>query len=169
MTMRRFGRVLLLTALWILAWGELSAANVLSGIAVASALLVAFPPPRAGSQHLRIRPLGIARLAWYIVVQLVAANVLMTTEVLRRRSTMAPGLVRHRLAVPSEHVVTLMTSIISLSPGTMTVDVGDDSDEIQVHFLFLHDVDAARASLVHLEELATGAITADSLSEPGAP
>lgn len=160
--------MLLLTALWILAWGELSLANLLSGAAVALVLLVAFPHLTARDRHIRIRPLAVARLAGYIAVQLLASNVVMTREVLRPRSTIQPGVLRHRLREPSEHVVTLMTTVISLSPGTMTVEVGQASDEIDVHFLFLHDVNAARASLEHLERLVSNAIVADVVPPRGA-
>jgi multisubunit Na+/H+ antiporter MnhE subunit len=52
-----------------------------------------------------------------------------------------------------------MSSVIALSPGTMTVDVDPDSTRIYVHFLLLRDVEAARASLVRLERLAAGAIS----------
>ena len=41
----------------------------------------------------------------------------MTREILRRRPTVRPGVIAHRLQWPSDYVVTLMTSIIALSPG----------------------------------------------------
>ena len=114
--MRLVGRIGLLTALWLLAWGEISLANVLSGVAVATALLIAFPPPASGSTRVRLRPLAVARLAGYVAVQLVTSNILMTRVILRRRPTVRPGVLAHKLQHPSEHVVTVMTSIIALSP-----------------------------------------------------
>ena len=64
---RTVARVAILVALWLLAWGEVSLANVLSGIVVAGVVLVAFPPsrrskrqrPRAPGRHgsaARVRP-----------------------------------------------------------------------------------------------------------------
>ena len=159
--MRPIGRVALLTALWLLAWGEISAANVLSGVAVAAILLVALPPSTSRSAPARVNAPAVARLAGYIAVQLVTSNVQMIREVLRWRSTTQPGVLAHRLRHPSEHVVTVMTSVIALSPGTMTVDVDRTSSIIYVHFLFLHDIDAARAALERLERLASKAIDPD--------
>ncbi len=53
-----------------------------------------------------------------------------------------------------------MTSVIALSPGTMTVDVDDDSSTIYVHFLLLTDVAKARARLADLERVVIGAVAA---------
>ena len=158
--MRILGRVVLLVALWLLAWGELSVANVVSGVAVAAALLVVFPPTPRDKANVSLRPLAVGRLGVYVLGQLVTSNVVMTREILRRRPTIRPGVLVHRLRLPSEHVVTVMTSVIALSPGTMTVDVDPDSTRIYVHFLFLRDLDAARASLERLEGLAWRAIGA---------
>jgi multicomponent Na+:H+ antiporter subunit E len=146
--MRLLGRVTLLVALWLLAWGEITLANVLSGTAVAAALLAAFPPDRRTHGRLRISALG------------VASNVVMTRQILRRTPSLHPGVLAHRLHQPSEEVATVMTSVIALSPGTMTVDLDRDSSTIYVHFFRLTDVEAARASLDRLERLAVKAIAA---------
>jgi multicomponent Na+:H+ antiporter subunit E len=159
------GRVALLVALWLLAWGDLTVANTASGILVAGALLIAFPPERRTGNGLRFSVGGFLRLAVYLHVQLLISNLVMTREILRRRPDVRPGVIAHRLAQPSEEIVTMMTSIIALSPGTMTVEVEPDSSVIYVHFFALRDVDKARASLSHLEDLATHAISGARLPD----
>lgn len=164
--MRLAGRVALLVALWLLAWGDVSVANVVSGIAVAAALLASFPPRRADPDAgaggpggpVRVDPLGAARLGLYVAGQLVRSNLLMSVEILRRRPRVRQGVLAHRLERPSEELLTVMTSVIALSPGTMTVDVDDDATTVYVHFFRLDDVDRARAGLATLERLAAAAI-----------
>lgn len=156
--MRIVGRVALLVVLWLLAWGELSLANLLSGAAVAGGVLVAFPPGPRPPGRLRARPGGVARLAGHVVSQLAISNVLMARQILSRRPDARPGVVAHRLRQPSEEIVTVMTSVIALSPGTMTVDVDSTSTTIYVHFFRLPDIAAAHATLDHLEELVVNAI-----------
>lgn len=153
-------RIALLVGLWLLAWGELSTANVVSGVAVAAALLVAFPPGPRASGRLGFSAIGAGRLAVYVLVQLVNSNVVMAGQILRRRPDVRPGVLAHRLGQPSEEIVTVMTSVIALSPGTMTVDVDAASTTIYVHFFLLRDHDAARASLRRLEDLAVHAVAA---------
>jgi multicomponent Na+:H+ antiporter subunit E len=98
------------------------------------------------------------------MVQLVSSNVLMTRQILRRHPDVRPGVIAHQLRDPSAEAVTVMTSIIALSPGTMTVDV--DPTTIYVHFFRLLDVAAARQQLVRLEHLVAGAITAVAVTPP---
>jgi multicomponent Na+:H+ antiporter subunit E len=166
--MRRIAWTAALVVLWLLAWGEVSAANVVSGIVVSSALLVFFPLGPPGD--LRFHPLGAARLVGYVVVQLVVSNVAMVRQILRPNPDFEPGVLAHHLQQPSEGVLTGMTSVISLSPGTMTVDTTPDASTIYVHFLMLDDAEAARASLRRLEELVVHALGGPPpVTDPPAP
>lgn len=166
--MRALRQVALLTVLWLLAWGEVSLANLVSGVAVSAGLLFALPSSTSRSGPASLHLVGCARLAGYVARQLVTSNVVMVREVLRRRPAPRHGVLEHRLRQPSEHVVTLMTSVIALSPGTMTVDVDPSSSTVSVHFLFLDDVAAARASLERLELLVSSAVRPTSTTPPGA-
>jgi multicomponent Na+:H+ antiporter subunit E len=163
---RLTGRAALLVVLWLLAWGDLSLANVLSGAAVAAVLLIAFPLARRAGKPVSVDALGVIRLVGAVAAQLVVSNIVMTREILRRRSTARPGVLVHRLDHPSEVVVTLMTSIISLSPGTMTVHAAEDSSEIAVHFYDLRDVEAGRGQLRRLEQRAVAALGGRRLAAP---
>jgi multicomponent Na+:H+ antiporter subunit E len=167
--MRLTSRVAVLTVLWLLAWGEVSVANIVSGVAVSVVLLLALPPSESTTDRARINAWGVLRLAGYVLAQLVTSNVLMTREVLRLRLAAQPGVLAHHLRAPSEHVVTVMTTVIALSPGTMVVDVDRTSSTVYVHFLFLRDLDAARASLDRLEQIASATIRpATAPPHPGA-
>ena len=63
-----------LTALWLLLWGDISAANVVSGVAVAVAVLVFARMPRVRAadddERPRIRPIATAYLAVYVLTPL---------------------------------------------------------------------------------------------------
>jgi multicomponent Na+:H+ antiporter subunit E len=160
--MRLARRLALLVILWLLAWDRFSLANVASGLVVAAALLVAFPVRRRPEGRVRIMPLGAVRLGLYVGEQLIVSNLVMAREILRRRPHGHPAVLAHRLGAPSEEVVTLMTSVIALSPGTMTADVDRDSSTIYVHFFSVIDREDAHAGLAKLERLAVATIVAPS-------
>lgn len=153
------GRIAALVALWLLAWGEITLANVISGVIVSSVLLIAFPPLHPTGPRVRVRPLGALRLVAFVAGQLVASNVVMARVVLGPRPALHPGVLAHHLERPSDELVTVMTSVLALSPGVFTVDVAADASTIYVHCLILKDVDEVRTSLVRLERIAEGALS----------
>jgi multicomponent Na+:H+ antiporter subunit E len=154
-------RLVLLVAIWLLAWGRFDAAHALVGVVLAAVLFVAFPMVPSGRRiALSLRPVGVVRLLWHVVVQLVRSNLLMTREIVSRQSRIRTGVIHYTLRAPSDLVLTLVANIIALSPGTMTVDATRDPRTISVHFLLLDDVSAAERSLAHLERLVAGAVGA---------
>ena len=152
------GRVALLVAIWVLAWGELSLVNVIVGAVLAAALLVAFPPNRGrGRFRSGVRPVGVVRLVAYLLGQLVTSNLLVAREILSRRSRVHTGVIAHQIHVSSDLVLTLIANAIALTPGTMTVEATRDPPVLHVHFLLLDDVEEAHRSLARLERLVIGA------------
>jgi multicomponent Na+:H+ antiporter subunit E len=155
---RAAGRGAVLVVFWLLAWGEASVANVVTGVVVAAALLTVFPSRRQATTHHRFSPVGGLRLAAYVLAQLVPSNLLVAREVMARRSRIRSGVLHHRLRRPSDEALNLMAHVIALSPGAMTVEVDRERGVLTVHFLLLDDVDRARASLQRIDDLVTGTV-----------
>lgn len=150
-------RAVLLVAIWLLAWGELTPVNVATGLVMAAVLLTAFPPGEGEIPTLRrVRPLPMLRLMAYIVAQLVVSNLVVAAQILRRQPGLKPAVIEYPMRQTSDLVVTSITSIIALSPGTMTVNVESDPPTLHVHYLSLDDPQEAARMLRKLEAL-TGA------------
>ena len=161
--MKRFLPVALL-GLWLLAWGTVSVANVVSGIILIAVLMLAFPSARARGPRVRVHPIALVRLVAYVLAQLAVSNVLVAREIVSRRSRVRTGVVRYRVQQPSDLTMTLMANILALAPGTMPVDVTQDPPILDVHFLLLSDVDAARRTMARLESHIVAAI--ETRAEP---
>lgn len=155
-------RAVLLVILWVLAWGDLSLANVLSGSVLAVVLLAAFPPVARTTQSLRPRPVAILRLLAYLSWQLVVSTAEVARAVLSSRQDVRSGVVAHRLADASEAAITMFANLVALTPGTMTVDTVADPPAVHVHILLLDDADAAHRRLARLEELGLAAMGRDA-------
>jgi multicomponent Na+:H+ antiporter subunit E len=154
----RLERVLFLTAIWVFLWGDLSVANVLSGAAVSLLVLAINPDPaRPTHRRYRPRPVATARLVVFLVKQLVVSNALVTKEIVTRRSGIRAGIVACELRTESEAMVTFLANVLSLSPGTMPVEVRMDPPMIYIHVLHLRDPVASRLGVARLERLAVRA------------
>lgn len=141
--MNRIGMIVWLTALWLLLWRDLSVANVVSGVAIAVTLAVG-SIPRVARQH-RVRPLALLRFVGFFTVKLVEANLVLAREVVTPQNRIHTGIVAVSMAGYSDLVVTIVANAVSLTPGTLTLEVRREPDAvIYVHVLHLHDLDDAR-------------------------
>ena len=161
------GRVALmvwLVALWQLLWRDLSLANIASGVMVAVLVTVvplALPRPALGHT---LRPLPLlaflGNFAWMVVV----SNLVVAREIVTSRDSIRSGIVAVPLAGGSELVTTVLADAITLTPGTLSVEVGRDPSILYVHVLHVRDVDRVRRDIHRLQRLVMRAIgPADAL------
>jgi multicomponent Na+:H+ antiporter subunit E len=150
--MRSLGAVIAITAIWILLWGSASPANVASGLLIGCLLVLSIPG--LGGRHgpIRLRPVAIARLAGHLLAVTVRANAELTREVLVP-SRLRPAIVTVQLPECSDEVLTVITNLLALSPGTLPVDLDEDSTVLHIHVLRLTNVERVRRDVLHLTDL----------------
>jgi multicomponent Na+:H+ antiporter subunit E len=96
---------------------------------------------------------NLLRLPWFVVrfvVDLLIANVQVARAVLAPDLGVHPGIV----AVPTQlrgWRLVILANYITLTPGTISVDVSRDSSVIYVHALDLPSADALRTSVGEIE------------------
>lgn len=140
-----------LWAMWVALWGDASPGTVVAGLLVAAGVAAAVPSPPTDRRWV-VRPLGVARFVLTFYVQLVVSTWAMVRLVLSSRARRTEGvLIEVELAESSYPVRTLIAHSISLTPGTLTVDVRPDGRTLLVHVIDADDVAEARAAILALE------------------
>lgn len=152
----RLGYGSLLLIVWIALWKSVTLANVLSGLAVAAALITVFPPHR-GTRGGKFRVLATARLLGYFVMKLVEASLVVAWEVITPRTRVREGIVAVPLRGVSDVITTVVANAVSLVPGTITLEVGLSPTTLYVHVLHMADPEAVRQEVRELEALAVRA------------
>lgn len=154
-----------LTAVWVGLWGSVTAANVLGGLAVAAVLLLLLPLP-AGGGHGLVHPGALLRFGGRFLVDLVVSSAQVLALVLRPRLALRQGVVAVQVPGASQGLLTVLANAISLTPGTLTLDVDLPSSTLYVHALDVgpgpDGVDALRRGL---REQAAAAVRAVGTSE----
>lgn len=151
-----------LTALWVALWGDLTIGNVVGGFVVAvGVLVVARATGVGGLRRSYFRPLAALRYFVYFLGQLVTSNLVVAWEIVTPKSHLQRGIIRVPMHSGSAGVVTLVANSITLTPGTVTVDVHEAPQEdgtirrdLFIHVLKLGDVSAASRGILQLERLA---------------
>lgn len=165
---RRLPLLAWLALVWLALWGDLSVANALSGLAVGALLLVAFPEPS-------LRWSGPLRL-WralvfhaYFLAKVCEATAIVAWEVATPWSRIREGIVGVPITGDSDAVTTVVANAITLTPGTLTLEVGQNPPTLFVHALHLHDVDKVRREVRRLEWLALLAYGSSEARRRGPP
>jgi len=171
---------------WLALWGEISVANVVSGILVVTLIgLIIRPVPR---EH-TLAPLALLRLLAVFVWRLFSSSMIVVAAVVAPTpARLRSGVVAVRLQHRSNLVATIVADAISLTPGTLTLDAHDpdhveqdppgaeehdgeapadgsdhpphgDTPVLYIHVLGLDNPDAVRDDVRRLEELVIAAVT----------
>lgn len=149
-----------LVVLWILLWGDITLANLVGGILVAAVLLWLVPREKATSDTPILRPVAMVSLAAWFVWALIDANVRVAIEALRppSRSRIRPGVVAIPLPGCPAGIATAVANTITLTPGTMTLEVDDRVPTLYVHALQIDSPDDVRADVYDIERRIVAAV-----------
>jgi multicomponent Na+:H+ antiporter subunit E len=159
--------LLWLTVLWVLLWGNISWANVLSGLVVALGVVLLAQLDSASLRPTYFRPWWAARYLITLIWKLFVSNIRLAYEILTPGDGTYTGIIAVPIRGGSDAVVNLVANSITLTPGTMTIDVkrhesDDESEEneltagatLYVHGMYTQDVEAVRHDILELEALA---------------
>ena len=150
--------VLWLTAVWVALWGDVTFANVAAGAIVALAVTVLLPATgdrgRTTTEDAKVHVLAALHFAGWFAWRLVEANVIVAWEVLTPRNRINEGVVAVPLHQCSDGLTTLVASCVSLTPGTLVLDVDRDPLVLYVHVLHLRTIEEVRVEVETLERLA---------------
>jgi multicomponent Na+:H+ antiporter subunit E len=139
-------RILGLAVVWVLFWGDLSLANVLSGLLLGLLVTLVFPLPPI-EFHGRFRPVAHARLIAVLLWDLVRSSVVVAAQAFRFGRGMTNAVVRVQLRSRSDLYLTLTTELVSLVPGSLVLEARRAEGVVYLHVMDVRseaDLDQAR-------------------------
>lgn len=86
-------------------------------------------------------------LAGYFLKELVASNLRVLWDVITPRHINRPGIIGIPLTARTDLEIFIVASLISLTPGTLSVDLSADHKTLFVHVMFLDDVEKTRTEI----------------------
>ncbi|MGH9349318.1 MAG: Na+/H+ antiporter subunit E [Vicinamibacterales bacterium] len=131
---------LVLGIVWVGLTGVTTLPNLLAGYVLGWGVLTLLWRRPGPGPHIRVW--RIARLAVYFLWELILANLRVAWEVATPRFGMRPGVVGVPLDARTDAEITILANLITLTPGTLSLDVSEDRHTLFVHVLHLGDRDA---------------------------
>jgi multicomponent Na+:H+ antiporter subunit E len=137
---------LLLVVVWLAVTGSWTLANLFLAVILATlALLIV---RRSLGEPLQVRRPGkVLALFWLFAVEMAKSVVAVVKAVLRPRIDVKPGLIIYPVSLKSDFEITLLANMITLTPGTLTVDVTEDRSHLVIHALDASDPEATRRDI----------------------
>jgi multicomponent Na+:H+ antiporter subunit E len=137
-----------LAVLWAAMTGTFTLLNLIFGLVLAF-LALAILRDRIESPRLLRRCRRIAGLTGVFIYELFASAIkvgwLVAMPGMKRR--LAPGIVAFPLTATSDAEITLLANLITLTPGTLSIDVSDDRKVLYVHAITVRDKQALIADI----------------------
>ncbi len=126
---------------WLLMNDAVTPGHAAMGLVLA--LLVPVFAARLDREFARIGSLrGVPKMAAILLLDIVRSNVTVALQVLGPEQKITPGFIWLPLDIANIHGIAALTSIITLTPGTVSASLSDDRRHLLVHVLHLEDADA---------------------------
>ena len=147
---------LILGLLWAALQGELNVINLGSGFMISAVLIYIFRRMFLRPRYFRKVSLGVT-LALVFSRELIKSNIAVLRVVLSRRPIRS-GVIAVPTELTNDLALTMLANMITLTPGTLTLDISHDRRYLFVHTLNLNDPEDVkreirRAFEVYLREL----------------
>lgn len=137
---------LLLAFAWAAVTGSFSLANLLFGLILATAALYVIRE-QAGSLGYIRRARRVVSLAMLFIYELVLSAWRVAVLVMTPQMRLEPGIIAYPLTVQRDFEITLLANLITLTPGTLSVDVAEDKSTLYVHCIDCSDPDQTRRDI----------------------
>lgn len=140
----------LINVLLVVAWGAVTGSfgtvNLLFGFVLSTVALLLIREQIGTIGYLRRARLatGLAALFLY---ELALSAVRVFAIVMRPDMNIKPAVFSYPLTVDRDFEITLLANLITLTPGTLSVDVSEDRNTLFVHVIDGVDVDATIADI----------------------
>ncbi len=135
--MTRLLVLLVFTLIWAAVTGSFAPLNLGFGL-VLSALALFLIRENVQPSRIAVRPLGVLALTLLFFKELALSAFKVAVLVIRPKMDLKPGIFAFPLRVDRDFEITLLANLITLTPGTLSVDVSDDR-----RFLYVHALDCA--------------------------
>ncbi|MGM0944084.1 MAG: Na+/H+ antiporter subunit E [Bacteroidota bacterium] len=129
---------LLLSLIWVAITGTFTVQNFVFGFILSFFLLWITSTNRRENKYFTRIPKLIGFILFFLY-ELIKANVEVAYDVITPKHFMKPGIVKIPLDAKSDLEITLLANLISLTPGTLSLDVSDDRKVLYVHAMYVND------------------------------
>ena len=149
--MRLFIWNILLALVWAMLTGSFTAGSLIAGF-ILGYLVLAFVARLSGGTVTYARKIPeVVGFTGFYIWELITSNLRVAYEVLTPTHHMKPGVIGLPLDATTDAQITILANLITMTPGTLSIDVSNDRRVLFIHSMYIDDADALYNELKELE------------------
>jgi multicomponent Na+:H+ antiporter subunit E len=134
---------MLLAVVWVSLTGHFSEGGLLTGFLLGYILLLWLRHLLGPTTYFEKLPRLVLFLVFYLA-ETVRSNLRVAREVLSLRPRSKSGIIAVPLDLKTDFQISVFTSLLTLTPGSMSLDVSKDRTVLYVHAMFVDDPETFR-------------------------
>ncbi len=138
MMQKRFLMNVLLTVIWVALTGSFDYLNFIFGFLVSFFVMWIISRNTDDRKYFTIA-FKVLGFFFFFLYEFFKATIEVAYEVMTKRFQMKPGIIKMPLDAKTDLEITLLSNLISLTPGTLVLDVSEDRTVIYIHGMYVED------------------------------
>lgn len=134
---------IILASAWIFLTGDLQFQNFIEGFIIGFVIIFISKNVTSTTTYLQKIP-KIFGFILYFIYELIVANIKVTIDILTPRHRMTPAIIAVPLTIDKNFEITLLANLITLTPGTLSIDLSSDRKILYIHSMYVDNPDKFR-------------------------
>lgn len=133
----------ILSMIWAMLLGEINLGTLASGFILAYFILfILFRKQNQGNYF--VRGPRLVTFILYYLFELFRSNLIIAWDIVTPTHYMRPGVIAIPLDAKSDVEITVLCNLITMTPGTLSLDVSADRKVLYIHAMYIEDVEKLR-------------------------
>ncbi len=129
---------ILLAFAWVLLTRNATYQAFLEGLIIAFVVLYIARGAYPKSKYFSRIPKTIIFIL-YFLKELIKANLMVAYDILTPEDKMSPAIIAYPLQCETDLEITMLANLITLTPGTLSIDLSEDKKYLFVHSMYVND------------------------------
>ncbi len=142
---------ILLFSMWLVLSASLDMANILIGLGVSIAVALLYTKMFKHTKFEFINPIWFLVYIFILLKNIIISNVQIAKRTLSKDMKLAPAIIKVKTNLKSDWKKLLLANSITLTPGTLTLDIVDDT--LFIHVIEFRDSDNKEAITQEFEDI----------------
>lgn len=145
--MQLFVTNILISMLWALLTGKMTVGNLVFGFVLGYFALTLLHPSRGKKSSYFQKSIQLVGFALFFAKELIVSSLRVALDVVKPLPYMRPGVIGIPLDAETDLEITMLANVISLTPGTLSLDVSEDRKTLYIHAMYVVNPDDLRKEI----------------------